>query len=57
MAHVLARIIYRVLKYGQSYVDCGAQYYEQNLRGQQLKALTRQAARLGTQLVPQTAKT
>jgi transposase len=56
MAHVLARIIYRMLKYGEKYVDRGAQYYEERLREQQLTALTRQAAHLGMTLVPQVAK-
>lgn len=29
MAHRLARLVYRMLKYGQRYVDKGAEYYEQ----------------------------
>jgi len=29
MAHRLARLVYRMLKYGQHYVDKGAEYYEQ----------------------------
>jgi transposase len=29
MAHRLARLVYRMLKYGQQYVDKGAEYYEQ----------------------------
>jgi hypothetical protein len=28
MAHKLARLVYRMLKYGQEYVDKGMQYYE-----------------------------
>jgi hypothetical protein len=29
MAHRIARLVYRMLKYGQRYVDKGAEYYEQ----------------------------
>jgi len=31
MAHRLARLVYRMLKYGQQYVDKGAEYYEHRL--------------------------
>jgi len=51
MANKLARIIYRLLKYGQKYVDKGTQFYEQNYREQQIKMLTKKAAGLGLQLV------
>jgi transposase len=33
-AHRWARLVYRMLKYGQEYVDKGAQYYEQRHREQ-----------------------
>jgi transposase len=36
MAHRLVRLIYRMLKYGQHYVDEGAEYYEQRNRQQQI---------------------
>ena len=32
MAHRLARLVYRMLKYGQQYVDKGAEYYERRNR-------------------------
>jgi len=32
MAHRLARLVFRMLKYGQEYVDKGTQYYEQKHR-------------------------
>jgi transposase len=32
MAHRLARLVYRMLRYGQQYVDKGAEYYEQRNR-------------------------
>jgi len=47
MAHRLARLTYRMLKYGQRYVDKGAEYYEQKYRNQQLRFLQKKAAQLG----------
>jgi transposase len=51
MAHRLARLVYRMLKYGQEYVDKGAQFYEQRLREQQLQLLKKRAASLGLRLI------
>lgn len=51
MAHKLARLVYRMLKYGQEYVDKGTQYYENRNRNQQLDVLKKRAAKLGLQLV------
>ena len=39
MAHRLARLVYRMLKYGQQYVDKGAEYYERRNRQQQIEFL------------------
>jgi len=50
MAHRLARLVYRMLKYGQQYVDKGAAYYEQRNRQQQLEFLRKKAAQLGLQV-------
>ena len=50
MAHRLARLVYRMLKYGQAYVDKGSEYYEQRYRNQQLHMLRKQAAKLGLQI-------
>jgi transposase len=47
MAHRLARLVYRMLKYGQEYVDKGAEYYEQRNRQQQIEFLRKKAATLG----------
>jgi transposase len=52
MAHKLARLIYRMLKYGKEYVDKGMAYYEAKYRERQLKWLNKQAAALNLQLVP-----
>lgn len=51
MANKLARIIYRLLRFGQQYVDKGTQFYEQKYRDQQIRMLTKRAAGLGLQLV------
>ena len=51
MANRLARLIYRMLKYGQEYVDKGTQFYEQRFREQQLQLLKKKAATLGLRLV------
>jgi len=47
MAHRLARLVYRMLKYGQAYVDKGTEYYEERLRQQQIQLLRKRAAKLG----------
>jgi hypothetical protein len=50
MAHRLARLVYRMLKYGQAYVDKGTEYYEERFRQQQIHLLRKRAARLGLQV-------
>ncbi len=50
MAHRLARLVYRMLKYGQQYVDKGTEYYEQRYRQQQIQFLQKKAAKLGLQI-------
>jgi len=52
MAHKLARLIYRMLKFGADYIDKGIEAYESRYRHQQMKWLTKQAAALHLQLVP-----
>src|ERR1700747_3165510 len=52
LAHRLARLVYRMLKYGQQYVDKGAEYYERRNRQQQIEFLRKKAAHLGLQLAP-----
>jgi transposase len=51
-AHKLARIVYRMLKYGKAYTDVGVQYYERRYRERLLKGLQRRAAEMGFDLVP-----
>jgi transposase len=50
MAHRLARLVYRMLKYGQAYVDKGTEYYEEKFRQQQIHLLRKRAAKLGLQV-------
>jgi transposase len=52
MAAKLARLVYRMLKYGQAYVDQGAAQYEQKYREQQMRFLKKTAAQNGFTLVP-----
>jgi hypothetical protein len=51
MAHKLARLVYRMLKWGHQYVDKGLQYYEERHRLQQIHSLTKRAAKLGLLIV------
>ena len=52
MAHNLATLIYRMLKFGHNYTDKGMQFYEQRYRERQLQYLKKQAAKQGFQLTP-----
>jgi len=51
MARTLAALFYRLLKFGQDYVDRGTEFYEQRQREQQRQYLNKKAAQLGLQLV------
>jgi transposase len=51
MAHKLARLVYRMLKWGHEYVDKGLQYYAARHREQQVQLLKKRAAKLGLQIV------
>jgi transposase len=51
MAHTLARLVYRMLKFGHHYVDQGIEYYEAKYRQQQLRWTAKQAAALNMHLV------
>jgi transposase len=56
-AHKLARLVYRVLKYGEAYVAQGMTEYEQAYRERTLQNLIRKAKALGYKLLPTTAAT
>jgi transposase len=51
MAAKLARLIYRMLRYGMQFVDRGADFYEAQHRTLQIKYLKRKAADLGFQII------
>jgi transposase len=51
MAAKLARLVYRMLRYGMKYVDQGAAFYEAQHRKLQIKHLKSKAAKLGFQIV------
>ncbi len=51
-AHKLARILYRLLRYGTAYVETGQQAYEEQYRTRQVRSLQRRAADLGFTLLP-----
>lgn len=52
MAAKLARLFYRLLTFGQEYVDRGEEYYEERYREQQVKMLQKKARQLGFQVLP-----
>ena len=51
-AHKLATLIYTMPRYGQEYVDAGAEYHESQYQQRALRAAKRRAAQLGYQLAP-----
>jgi len=51
-ARKLATLIYRLLRWGQPYVDEGAEAYEDRFRKQRIRSLTAKAQELGYQLTP-----
>jgi len=48
MAAKLARLVYRMLRYGMKYVDRGAAFYETQHRNLQIKQLRWKAAKLAS---------
>jgi len=54
-ARQLARLIYRMLRYGHTYVDIGEQAYDRRCQIRRLAALTETAKSLGYTLVPNVA--
>ena len=51
MAAKLARLVYRMLRYGMQFVDRGAEFYEVQHRKQQINHLKWKAANLGFQII------
>lgn len=54
-ARKLATLVYRLLRWGQPYVDEGAEAYEKRYQEGRLKSLAARAKELGYQLTPTTA--
>jgi len=52
-ARQLARLVYRMLRYGQDYVDVGERAYEQKFQARRLTATIQTAKSLGYRLVPE----
>ncbi len=52
MAHQLARLIYRLLRFGTQYHDKGMDHYERKYRETQMNWLKKQAAQFNMQLIP-----
>ena len=52
VAHALARVVYRMLKYKVEYETISVEEYEKQYKAQQLKYMQKRAAKLGYQLLP-----
>ena len=52
IARKIAKLIYRMLRYGQDYVDIGAKAYERQYEVRRIKRLQAQAKELGFDMVP-----
>jgi hypothetical protein len=51
-AHLIARVVYRMLKYRVEYEPLSVQEHEMHYREQQIKYLLKKAAKFGLQLAP-----
>jgi len=51
MAAKLARLVYRMLRYGMTFIDRGAEFYDAQHRKLQINYLKRKAANLGLQII------
>src|SRR5690348_13750601 len=51
MAAKLARLVYRMLRYGMQFIDRGAEFYDAQHRKLQINYLKRKAANLGFQII------
>ena len=50
-AHKLARLVYRLLKHGEAYVQQGIEDYEKKFQERKLSGLKKAAAAIGFQLI------
>jgi hypothetical protein len=51
MAAKLARLLYRMLRYGMRFIDRGTQFYEAQHRWRQINSLKRKAANFGLKII------
>ena len=51
MAHMLARLVYRMLRYGEQYVDKGMEYYEEKYREHEIRSIQKKALRTSASLL------
>ncbi len=56
MARKLSCLFYRLLKYGQQYVDKGVEFYEAKHREQQIRSVIKRAHQLGQQVAEHAGK-
>ena len=54
-AHLIARVVYRMLKYQVEYEPLSVSEYEKRYQDRQIKYLEKKAAKFGFQLMPATA--
>ena len=47
MAHMLARLVYRMLRYGERYVDKGMKYYAEKYGEHEIRSIQKKANELG----------
>jgi transposase len=52
-AHKIAKIFYRMLKYGEEFVEMDMEYYEKQYRNRVIKNLSRRAQKMGFKLIPE----
>jgi transposase len=55
MAHMLARLVYLMLRYGEQYVDKGMKYYEETYREHEIRSIQKKAKDLGLVVTLSTA--
>jgi hypothetical protein len=56
-ARKIGTLVYRMLRWGQKYVDIGQEAYERQYQAVKLRALTSTAAQLGYQLIQKSPAT
>jgi hypothetical protein len=54
MGNKLARIVYRMLKYKEKYIDKGREFYEKKYRQHQIRMLQKTAKGMGLKLIEAT---